>query len=184
MYFSCLIAAGWAAEGGTQDAWRKISEDVVSEYKVCPTDIPAFQKMYCPLKRLLIRIRKNILGALATGTIKNFGQLAKEHGFEVTGSAAANAKFRTSNSGPITTWGRPGNRLKCTMDQTAVRAIIKCCGVKAYPQQTSDRPMNRLLRMVSASGIADCVLYFANNGDLAASQIMAGRAANAIQRLL
>ena len=87
------IAAGWAAEGGTQDAWRKISEDVVSEYKVCPTDIPAFQKNVLAIKEALDKDKKNILGALATGTIKNFGQLAKEHGFEVTGSAAANAKF-------------------------------------------------------------------------------------------
>lgn len=81
------IAAGWAAEGGTQEAWRKISEDVVQEYKVCPTDIPAFQKNVLAIKEALDKDKKNIIGALASGTIKNFGQLAKEHGFEMTGTA-------------------------------------------------------------------------------------------------
>jgi hypothetical protein len=102
------IAAGWAAEGGTQEAWRKISEDVVSEYKVCPTDIPAFQQNVLAIKEALDKDKKNIIGALATGTIKNFGQLAKEHGFEVSG--AANAHFAGRASVAVAPMQRGGGR--------------------------------------------------------------------------
>jgi hypothetical protein len=81
------IAAGWASEGGTQAAWRKISEDIVREYKVCPTDIPRIQQNVMAMKDALVKDKANILGAMSAGTFKNFAQVAKEHGFEVSGQA-------------------------------------------------------------------------------------------------
>ena len=81
------IAAGWASEGGTQAAWRKISEDIVRDYKVCPTDIPRIQQNVMAMKDALQKDKANILGAMSAGTFKNFNQIAKEHGFEVSGSA-------------------------------------------------------------------------------------------------
>lgn len=79
------IAAGWASEGGTQAAWRKISEDIIRDYKVCPTDIPRIQQNVMAMKDALVKDKANILGAMSAGTFKNFGQIAKEHGFEVSG---------------------------------------------------------------------------------------------------
>jgi hypothetical protein len=86
------IAAGWAKEGGTQEAWRKISEDLIREYKICPADIPELQRNVMAIKNGMDKDRKNILGALMAGTVKNFKDVAKEHGFEV--SASANVKGR------------------------------------------------------------------------------------------
>lgn len=81
------IAAGWAKEGGTQEAWRKISEDLIREYKICPADIPELQRNVMAIKNGMDKDRKNILGALMAGTVKNFKDVAKEHGFEVSASA-------------------------------------------------------------------------------------------------
>lgn len=81
------IAAGWAAEGGTQGAWRQISEDIIRDYKVCPTDIPKIQQNIVEMKNALMKDKQNILGALGAGTLKNFNAIAKEHGFEVNAQA-------------------------------------------------------------------------------------------------
>lgn len=81
------IAAGWAAEGGTQSAWRKISEDIIRDYKICPTDIPQIQNNIVAMKDALMKDKANIVGALGAGTLKNFNTVAKEHGFEVNASA-------------------------------------------------------------------------------------------------
>jgi hypothetical protein len=78
------IAAGWASEGGTQAAWRKISEDIVRDYKICPTDIPKIQQNVVAMKDALMKDRGNIIGAVSAGAFKNFGKIAKEHGFEVS----------------------------------------------------------------------------------------------------
>jgi hypothetical protein len=90
------IAAGWAAEGGTQGAWRKISEDIIRDYKVCPTDIPKIQSNVMAMKEALMKDRANIMGALGAGTMKSFGRIAKEHGFDV--NAQAQMGFRGSAS--------------------------------------------------------------------------------------
>jgi len=86
------IAAGWASEGGTQAAWRKISEDIVRDYKVCPTDIPRIQQNVMAMKEALMKDKANILGAMSAGTFKSFGQVAKEHGFEVSGQASLSGR--------------------------------------------------------------------------------------------
>lgn len=86
------IAAGWASEGGTQAAWRKISEDIIRDYKVCPTDIPRIQQNVMAMKDALVKDKANILGAMSAGTFKNFGQIAKEHGFEVSGQASISGR--------------------------------------------------------------------------------------------
>ena len=81
------IAAGWAAEGGTQSAWRQISEDIIRDYKICPTDIPRIQQNIVSMKDALMRDKQNIVGALSAGSLKNFNTVAKEHGFEVAAKA-------------------------------------------------------------------------------------------------
>ncbi len=86
------IAAGWASEGGTQAAWRKISEDIIRDYKVCPTDIPRIQQNVMAMKDALVKDKANILGAMSAGTFKSFGQVAKEHGFEVSGQASISGR--------------------------------------------------------------------------------------------
>jgi len=86
------IAAGWASEGGTQAAWRKISEDIVRDYKVCPTDIPKIQQNVVAMKDALMKDRSNIIGAVSAGAFKNFGKIAKEHGFEVSAQGQFAAK--------------------------------------------------------------------------------------------
>ncbi|MDD3087977.1 MAG: hypothetical protein PHP89_05375 [Candidatus Omnitrophica bacterium] len=88
------IAAGWAAEGGTQSAWRQISEDIIRDYKICPTDIPKIQQNIVAMKDALMKDKQNIVGALSAGSLKSFSSVAKEHGFEV----AAEVKARGSVS--------------------------------------------------------------------------------------
>jgi len=100
------IAAGWAKEGGTQAAWRKISEDIIRNYKVCPTDIPKIQDNVVTIYNAMQKDRANVLGALQAGTIKNFGKIAKEHGFELKAQGAVAAKvsvapFRRTHGGAI-----------------------------------------------------------------------------------
>jgi len=90
------IAAGWAAEGGTQASWRKISEDIIRDYKVCPTDIPRIQKNVVAIRDALAKDKTNIMGAMMNGTTKNFGQIAKEHGFEVSADAQIAGRARVS----------------------------------------------------------------------------------------
>lgn len=90
------IAAGWAAEGGTQGAWRKISEDIIRDYKVCPTDIPKIQQNIVEMKNALVKDRQNILGALGAGTLKNFNSIAKEHGFEFNANAQVGVRGAAS----------------------------------------------------------------------------------------
>lgn len=82
------IAAGWAAEGGTQAAWRQISEDIIRDYKICPTDIPRIQQNIVDMKNALMKDKQNIVGALSAGSLKSFNTVAKEHGFEVEAKAA------------------------------------------------------------------------------------------------
>ena len=73
---------------------------------------------------------------------------------------------------------------RCTMDQTAVRAIIKMLRGKGI----SAADIRSANESAAANGLRiselQTALYFANNGDLQQARIMAGRAANAIQRLL
>jgi len=100
------IAAGWAKEGGTQSAWRKISEDIIRDYKVCPTDIPKIQSNVVTIYEAMKKDKSNVMGALQAGTIKNFGQIAKEHGFEMKAQGAMAAKvsvtpFRRTHGGAI-----------------------------------------------------------------------------------
>lgn len=90
------IAAGWAAEGGTQSAWRQISEDIIRDYKICPTDIPKIQQNIMAMKDALMKDKQNIIGAISAGSLKNFNTVAKEHGFEV--SAKAEVKGRVAVS--------------------------------------------------------------------------------------
>jgi len=90
------IAAGWASEGGTQSAWRKISEDIIRDYQVCPTDIPRIQQNVMAMKDALVKDKANILGAMSIGTFKNFNQIAKEHGFEVSGQANISGRASVS----------------------------------------------------------------------------------------
>jgi hypothetical protein len=90
------IAAGWASEGGTQAAWRKISEDLVRDYKICPTDVPKIQQNVVAMKDALMKDRGNIIGAVSAGAFKNFGKIAKEHGFEVSAQGQFAAKGAVS----------------------------------------------------------------------------------------
>lgn len=100
------IAAGWAAEGGTQTAWRKISEDIIRDYKVCPTDIPQIQNNIVAMKDALMKDRQNIIGAIGAGTFKNFNTVAKEHGFTV------NADLKLRGSAAISPYQRgPGRAI-------------------------------------------------------------------------
>lgn len=92
------IAAGWAAEGGTQAAWREISEKIVSEYKICPTDVQKIQENIVAMKEAIDKDKNNILGAFAAGTMKNFKTVASEHGFEVSGQAMIGGKASMSIS--------------------------------------------------------------------------------------
>jgi hypothetical protein len=90
------IAAGWAAEGGTQSAWRQISEDIIRDYKICPTDIPKIQQNIVAMKDALMKDKQNVVGALSAGTLKNFNSIAKEHGFEVNAKAEVGVKGTVS----------------------------------------------------------------------------------------
>jgi len=81
------IAAGWAAEGGTQAAWRQISEDIIRDYQICPTDIPKIQQNIVSMKDALMKDKQNIVGALGAGSLKSFNTVAREHGFEVAAQA-------------------------------------------------------------------------------------------------
>lgn len=100
------IAAGWAAEGGTQGAWRKISEDIIRDYKICPTDIPKIQNNIVAMKDALMKDKANIVGAIGAGTFKNFNTVAKEHGFSV------NADLKVRGSASISPYQRgPGRAI-------------------------------------------------------------------------
>jgi hypothetical protein len=90
------MAAGWSSEGGTAEAWRKISNDLITTYNVCPADVPKIQQDIMRIKDAMEKDKKSLVSAVASGTVKSFNAIAKEHGMEFDATATLSGKARVA----------------------------------------------------------------------------------------